>query len=63
MTNTIAKRQNGNVYGGTFGNVVDDLFQNSLRRFFDDNFWEAESHRKQKPGKHQEQNNSTNWML
>jgi HSP20 family protein len=43
MTNTIAKRQNGNLYGGTFGNVVDNLFQNSLRRFFDDNFWEAEN--------------------
>lgn len=43
MTNTIAKRQNGNVYGGTFGNVVDNLFQNSLRRFFDDNFWEADN--------------------
>ena len=43
MTNTIAKRQNGNVYGGTFGNVVDNLFQNSLRRFFDDNFWESDT--------------------
>ena len=45
MTNTIAKRQNGNVYGGSFGNVVDNLFQNSLRRFFDDNFWEADNQR------------------
>jgi HSP20 family protein len=43
MTNTIAKRQNGNSYRGAFGNVVDNLFQNSLRRFFDDNFWEAEN--------------------
>jgi HSP20 family protein len=43
MTNTIAKRQNGNAYRGNFGNVVDNLFQNSLRRFFDDNFWEAET--------------------
>jgi HSP20 family protein len=43
MTNTIAKRQNGNAYRGAFGNVVDNLFQNSLRRFFDDNFWEAEN--------------------
>lgn len=45
MTNTIAKKQNGDVYGGSFGNVVDNLFQNSLRRFFDDNFWEADSRR------------------
>jgi HSP20 family protein len=45
MTNTLAKRQNGNVYGGSFGNVVDNLFQNSLRRFFDDNFWEADTQR------------------
>jgi HSP20 family protein len=45
MTNTIAKRQNGNVYDGTFGNVVDNLFQNSLRRFFDDNFWENDNQR------------------
>lgn len=45
MTNTIAKKQNGEVYGGSFGNVVDSLFQNSLRRFFDDNFWEADNRR------------------
>ena len=45
MTNTIAKKQNGDVYGGSFGNVVDNLFQNSLRRFFDDNFWEADNRR------------------
>jgi len=42
MTTTIAKRQNGNP-SATFGNVVDNIFQNSLRRFLDDNFWEAES--------------------
>lgn len=42
MTTTIAKRQNGTP-AVTFGNVVDNIFQNSLRRFFDDNFWEAES--------------------
>ena len=42
MTNTIAKRQNGNP-SVSFGNVVDNIFQNSLSRFFDDNFWEAES--------------------
>ena len=41
MTNTIAKRQNGNE-NVSFGNVVDNIFQNSLRRFFDDNFWDAE---------------------
>ena len=38
MKNTIVKRQNdGNA---NFGNVVDNIFQNSLRRFFDDNFWD-----------------------
>jgi HSP20 family protein len=42
MTNTIAKRNNGNGYTD-FGNVVDNIFQNSLRRFFDGNFWEAEN--------------------
>jgi HSP20 family protein len=42
MTNTIAKRQNGNPTAATFGNVIDNVFQNSLRRFFDDNFWDAE---------------------
>jgi len=43
MTNTIAKRQNGNGYDASFGTVVNNLFQNSLRRFLDENFWEAES--------------------
>ena len=43
MTNAIAKRENGNSYA-SFGNVVDNIFQNSLRRFFDDNFWDAENH-------------------
>ena len=42
MTNTIVKRQNGNGYPATFGNVVDNIFQNNLRRFFYDNFWEAD---------------------
>lgn len=42
MTNTIAKRNNGNSSAG-FGNVVDSIFQNSLRRFFDDNFWDTET--------------------
>ncbi len=38
MTTTIAKRPNGNP-SVSFGNVVDNIFQNSLRHFFDDNFW------------------------
>lgn len=42
MTNTIAKRQNGTGYTADFGNVVDNIFQNSLRRFFDGNFWDAD---------------------
>ena len=42
MTNELAKRSNGNSYSSTFGNVVDNIFQNSLRRFFDDNFWDAD---------------------
>ncbi len=37
MTTTIAKKQNGNP-SVSFGNVVDNIFQNSLRHFFDDNF-------------------------
>ena len=41
MTTTIAKRQNGDP-SLTFGNVVDNIFQNSLRRIFDDNFWDVE---------------------
>jgi len=39
MTTTIVKRQNGDM-PVSFGNVVDNIFQNSLRRFFDDNFRE-----------------------
>jgi HSP20 family protein len=39
---TIAKRQNGNP-SVSFGNVVDNIFQNSLRHFFDDNFWDNRS--------------------
>lgn len=42
MTNTIAKRNSSNGYTD-FGNVVDNIFQNSLRRFFDGNFWEADN--------------------
>ena len=41
MSNTIAKRPNGNP-SVSFGNVVDNIFQNSLRRFFDDNFWDTD---------------------
>lgn len=40
MTTTVAKRQNGN-QPATFGNVVDNIFQNSLHRFFDDQLWRA----------------------
>ena len=36
----IAKKPNGN-YTATFGNVVDDIFENSLKHFFDDKFWDA----------------------
>jgi len=42
MTTAIAKRQNGNP-SVNFENVVDSLFQNTLRRFFDDNFWETDT--------------------
>src|SRR5687767_12064113 len=38
MTTAIAKSQDGNS-SVNFGNVVDNIFQNSLRHFFDDNFW------------------------
>jgi HSP20 family protein len=41
MTTAVEKRQNGN-QPVSFGNVVDNIFQNSLRRFFDDNFWDTE---------------------
>jgi HSP20 family protein len=41
MTTTITKRQNGNA-PATFGNVVDNIFQNSLHRFFDNNFLNVE---------------------
>jgi len=43
MTNTIVKKPNGNGYPASFGNVVDDIFQNTFRRFFDGNFWDDES--------------------
>jgi HSP20 family protein len=40
MTTALAKRQNGN-QSASFGSVVDSIFQNSLRHFFDDNLWDA----------------------
>ncbi|HMH32795.1 MAG TPA: Hsp20/alpha crystallin family protein [Puia sp.] len=40
MTTTIVKRQNGNT-PVSFGNAVDNLFRNSLRGFFDENFRDA----------------------
>ena len=43
MNTAIAKRRN-ETPSVSFGNVVDNIFQNSLRRFFDDNFWDVESH-------------------
>ncbi|HEY0434535.1 MAG TPA: Hsp20/alpha crystallin family protein [Chitinophagaceae bacterium] len=42
MTNALQKKQNGNGPDVTLGSVVDNIFQNSFRRFFDDNFWEAD---------------------
>ena len=42
MTTAMTKRENGNPMV-TFGNVVDNIFQNSLRHFFNDNFWDADS--------------------
>ena len=41
MTTAIAKRRNGNS-PVSFGNVVDDIFQNSLRHFLDNNFWDTD---------------------
>ncbi len=38
MTTAMIKKENGN-QPVTFGNVVDNIFQESLHRFFDDNFW------------------------
>ena len=36
--NNIIKRNNGR-QPATFGSVVDQIFQNNLNRFFDDEFW------------------------
>jgi HSP20 family protein len=41
MTNTIAKR-NGTGYAA-YGNVLDNIFADNFRRFFDGNFWDAET--------------------
>jgi len=38
MTN-IMKRENASRQPATFGSVVDQVFQNSLDRFFNDDFW------------------------
>lgn len=38
---TMVKKHNGQ-QSATFGNVVDDIFQNSLRHLFDENFWDVE---------------------
>ena len=43
MTNTIAKRSNGSPATTGLGNLVDNMFQNSFRRFFDDNFWDVDA--------------------
>src|SRR5690349_17357617 len=43
MTNTIAKRSNGTPATTGLGNLVDSMFQNSFRRFFDDNFWDVDA--------------------
>lgn len=43
MTNTISKRSNVSQPAKSFGYVVDNMFQNGLRRFFDDNFWEGDT--------------------
>jgi len=43
MTTTIAKRSNGTSATTGFGNLVDNMFQNSFRRFFDDNFWDVDA--------------------
>lgn len=40
MTNTIAKKQNGNNQVDGFGSMFDNMFQNSLRRFFDESFFD-----------------------
>jgi HSP20 family protein len=41
MTNSIQKRD-GTIHND-LGNVVDNIFNNALRRFFDGNLWDTES--------------------
>ena len=41
MTNTMQVSKNRSGYG--FENVVDNIFNNTMRRFFDGNLWDAES--------------------
>lgn len=40
MTNTIQKRNGAK--SGELGNVVDNIFNNTMRRFFDGNLWDIE---------------------
>ena len=42
MTTAIGRKQNGSP-SVSFGSVVDNIFQNSLRRFLDDNFWDTDT--------------------
>jgi len=39
--NNIIKRENGR-QPATFGSVVDQIFQNNLNRFFDDDYWNVD---------------------
>jgi HSP20 family protein len=48
MTNTIAKKSNGTMAATSLDNLVDDMFQNNFRRFFDGNFWDVDA--RLKPG-------------
>ncbi len=41
MTNAMQKTRNSNGY--RFENVVDNIFNNSLRRFFDGNLWDTDT--------------------
>ena len=39
---TMIRKQTGQQQPATFGNVLDDIFHNSLRHFFDENFMDVE---------------------
>jgi len=39
MTTIMKRNGNGHAPATTFGGIVDQLFQDNLGRFFDDNFW------------------------